>query len=1253
MAHYKATNSVTGEQVEFDWANPTPPTEDDVAKISDQQRQSKVAYRQKIQSINDSGSTMDKILTSGPANWAGKAMDTLGLNQPWHPIDAAKQIGSGISQAVTGSGTEANPRTAGAMKAVHGAMGLVGPVATAAGYALNPVGTAAAMTSGNLGSDAARKATEALMPDASPEVKDAISTGVGLVAGGVAGHFSPNPGSLRDVPNPFRRQSVTDTTEPPSDVPPKQIAAPPDIPPPNAPSPPKYADYEDIPPKQIAGPLTQPQAQELPGVPPPKQITGAVTQQPGDVIPAGPAPIRMPPAGSDAMTQPVPPRLPSGPGDNPFDTTDVFVPATPPVRAGVTAQAPTQDVSSGARPNELSPSEVPTASTTEAPQPSVSTSAGPVGQPSPVSTPPPTPQLPAVQPPQAPAPQQATPPAPAPQSIQPKTLPPVQAPVPSQPPPPVQPPQPQIPQPQIPPKPPAPQSNLATQAIQNAAQRKMTDPMQVGRPVQPPMLGAVKPPEPRPSLPIPNTPPPKFIAPKIDTSKTEPEPEIKTSPERQKRIDELQSQIEQSKTDKDDITTKVLQDHLQEEQDTAKIEQTGTPEQKAQVKYKDQIVNRINELEGIEDSRDLTKDETEELGQLYSKYSKAEKMRGSIRGEDVPTPRRSAEERKIFKAGIGPGEAQPKDASVFNSTFRSANQVLKETNIRAAKKIGEMTPRVEDQKHEFEGTYLRKALPLMQDLNTNQLIQVGDVLDGKKGITDPLVLDSAKALREHLDYFYSRYGKGAKRSGGDVGYLTDFLHHTSQMLDSESGIPGLFQDLYNYHMGPFKAGFDLFKEKPITSMETPKITSLKTRITKTTIDLNSESDPAMKTKYQTRIDNLNSQLQDEMKATGTLGQYGIGSPHESMAESRTGDMTKYERNVKLLWPVIVESASKLIYDVPWLQEAKKLVNQIPDEAGNTKELATAYLRNYSNYSSYPGLERGWNNFTGKIMRMTGRTLLGFDGRLMALHLSRTMANVFPEVPAEYMLKGAQKVMSDPMAAYDDMGRRGVLPSNIKPFYFKRPMEKADAISQAMSIFDFIPSGVGWHGLVEQMKDQGMSEADAQVIATDRIKDIEARVTPARAARLFSMDLGPLKPFTQFKQQMFKIAEQYATQPLDALKKGQYDRLARYAVGVGSMIAAAKMFHISTWHLTSNVWKFAAPAYERLGHILALAGQGKISEALGEAGLTMLVGGKSIQGQIKEGEPSFMELDRGLTRRSRSNHNLPTGLPKGAAIPLPR
>lgn len=375
MPKHKATNRTTGETVYFDWDGDKPPTQKDVRRISDQQRESRIALKSKALADEQGRSFTEKLMTSPASEYAMRAMNALGLNQPWHPLDSAGEVVEGAKQAFTGEGPGAHPRIGGLNKVASGLMGVIGPPATAAGYAMAPLVTGGAMLAGNLANEGTRRGIEALAPDTSPEVKEALSTVAGLGVGGIVGgrlsrgKNSTTTGPIKpakvEVPE---KASLSGTPQRRLAAPPRQIEAGPPPPPPaqiEAPPPPTKllprSELFDMPPASIPMPAAGTYAtQEAFGAPRPPQLGPA------------PEPLLLPPGGG--------PLSRVGPGGPQYDFIKDIEgrPPLPPVT--------TPDVVSAARPEPLSPAEIPSVS---GPPPLARQPLGPVPDQGPVVAAPP------------------------------------------------------------------------------------------------------------------------------------------------------------------------------------------------------------------------------------------------------------------------------------------------------------------------------------------------------------------------------------------------------------------------------------------------------------------------------------------------------------------------------------------------------------------------------------------------------------------------------------------------------------------------------------------------------------------------------------------------------------------------------------------------------------------------------------------------------------------------------------------------
>ncbi len=596
------------------------------------------------------------------------------------------------------------------------------------------------------------------------------------------------------------------------------------------------------------------------------------------------------------------------------------------------------------------------------------------------------------------------------------------------------------------------------------------------------------------------------------------------------------------------------------------------------------IHRRIDELEAVEDKNGgMTANELKEYKELHKRlgfwadesgYSRmGAAIRRIIRGKQPENP-----------SMPDPGSTHKyKGVSAFRSELGSMNRTLRESELPGAQELGRYLPRVEDLKQKFVGTFERKVANITKHFNKADRKKIGQLLDkfeNPRTATgyDAQIVEAAAQLRSLLDDIHKMIPTGSRKGGGQTGYIRGYLTHIADLLEGDSMFSGVFKDMMDYHLGPLKAAKNLLTRE---------------RLDKATVD----AEP------------------------GTVGEHGHGKPSSKFVEERVGKIKDIELDVNRILPLYIESVAKVIYDKPAIGKAIKMAAKIPESSA--KELADWYIRNYARYDAYPGLENAWNTFTGRLMRVTARSLLGFDTRLFMLHAARAFTNILPELPTKYFMYGTKELFKSPYRNYEEAGRMGLLPNNVRPWTLKRPMEKIDTITNLLGIADYIPDAIAYNGFKKMFRDKGIGEAEASRMAVDATKDASLRVTPARSAKLFTRKLGIVRPYTQFRQQQFKIVEQF----IDIFKKRDPAQLARLAVGAGTMMYVAKEMHIATWHLGPYIAKLNGPAYDRIYRALGKLAKGDIEGGATDLALLFTPGGISLSEQLKKG-PSMIEEEEG-------------------------
>lgn len=374
----------------------------------------------------------------------------------------------------------------------------------------------------------------------------------------------------------------------------------------------------------------------------------------------------------------------------------------------------------------------------------------------------------------------------------------------------------------------------------------------------------------------------------------------------------------------------------------------------------------------------------------------------------------------------------------------------------------------------------------------------------------------------------------------------------------------------------------------------------------------------------------------EIPQTGPKGlhdfyDHGLGNPSSPFSKTRTSKLENYELDVSKVLPAYVESIAKLKFDKPAVDAAKKLIAELPEKdiygaPNKIKELSEWYVKNYTRYDSMPGLAREWNDWTSRLMRTTGRSMLGFSTGLQTLHLARIPANLWPELGTKYTVEGIKQLVKNPKNAYNEAVSLGLLQNEVRPFAFKTPMQKADSILAFFSAADFLDRSIGYHGFKKMFIDKGMNEAEASLKAISASKKASLFVDNARPIKAFQPDPsfgGSLTRLTlQFKQVPIKIIEQYVTIAKNARKDPA--TAARMVTGVGLAIAGMeagyRTFHIGPQQIELQTGGAFGSVVRKVYNNLM---KGRVKDALKDTALWLTPAGISMERQIRRG-PSMFE-----------------------------
>jgi hypothetical protein len=532
--------------------------------------------------------------------------------------------------------------------------------------------------------------------------------------------------------------------------------------------------------------------------------------------------------------------------------------------------------------------------------------------------------------------------------------------------------------------------------------------------------------------------------------------------------------------------------------------------------------------------------------------------------EPKPDAIRTPEETVIPQ----PGQAKPvKDISGFTANFTSPDITLASRSI--TKPIADVIVKAQDQKMNWIASTERELSDLSKGLGKSDRIQLGQLIDGQDipNASPELRLRSQQA-RTILDSVHEMFPEGATRAGEDVGYLENYFTHIHHQPED---ISSAINSIIDHHFGIFKSPQDL--------------------------------------------------ADVEGTSTGDLYEKGLGKPGSPYVEPRQNNARTIQYDVNKVFPAYIESAAKVIFDKPAVEAAKAQLAKIPDS--NLKELATWYIKNYSNYDSLPGLHKAWNSWASTIARTTSRSLLGFNTGLQTLHLARIPANMWPELGTKYSSIGLKEVATHPIQAWTEAAKLGLLQNEIRPMSFKTPLEKFDSLSNFLSLADYLDKAIGYHGYKRMMLDQGSSAEQASLDALKFTKRVSQTTDAARQMKGMSSESNVMggevasRLGWQFKQVPAKIVEQYMN-----IAKGMKDNpqaATRMVAGVGLALAAnegLRTFHLDPYHMIpSGAWGAFGTTVTKVANSLS---KGNWEKALMDSALWAIPGGQSLKRQIESG-----------------------------------
>src|SRR5712692_1771944 len=488
---------------------------------------------------------------------------------------------------------------------------------------------------------------------------------------------------------------------------------------------------------------------------------------------------------------------------------------------------------------------------------------------------------------------------------------------------------------------------------------------------------------------------------------------------------------------------------------------------------------------------------------------------------DIPVPQAPKTTNDLILPQAG--QAKPtKDISGFTANYTSPDQTL--SKFDSTKPIADIITKAQDQKTQWIATTERELSELSTGLNKKDRTVLGQLIDGNITNGPQELMERAGKARVILDAVHDMFPEGSTKAGENVGYLENYFTHLEQQ---PTDIKSALNRILDHHFGIFKSGE--------LSTEVPGSTNIR-----------------------------------EARAREASSPY---------VEERKGNLRNINYDVNEVFPAYIESAARVIFDKPAIQAATEHLANIPEKS-NLKELATWYVRNYSNYDSLPGLHKAWGDWANTIARTTSRSLLGFSFPLQTLHLARVAANLYPELGAKYVTYGLKQLAESPIQSWHEAAKLGLLQQEIRPFAFKTTMEKFDSMSNFLSMADYVDKAAGYHGYKKMFLDQGMNEADASLNALRETKRVSQTIDPARRMKGFSPESNLIGGEVgsalggQFKQIPAKIVEQYMR--IAANMKNNPQAATRMVGGIGLALggvgAGIRTFHVNPLHMIpTSIW----------------------------------------------------------------------------------
>jgi len=543
------------------------------------------------------------------------------------------------------------------------------------------------------------------------------------------------------------------------------------------------------------------------------------------------------------------------------------------------------------------------------------------------------------------------------------------------------------------------------------------------------------------------------------------------------------------------------------------------------------------------------------------------------------------------------GDKEPSRARVF---WGSPDNILSKISI--AKPIVDTILNAEDQKEIFRAKTNHDLAATSKGLNLKDRMMLGELLDTAAdptqmtGLVSPRfgrpysadLTQRAAQARSILDQVHSQFPEAATRQGDQVGYISNYLTHIWRSAAGDSVLQNALPELWdNYFHQPLKAIKGLFTREDLPQLP---------------VDPDGNPVPAPK-----------------------LGApaVGAGRPSSRFVEHRSGRLKDYELDVNKIFPAYVDSAAKVIYDLPAVKKAQELGRAIPDGT-ITRKVADDWIRHYAGYERGDKLNSGLNQAANALIRLTSRSVLFWSGQLQAYHLARLALNTFPNLGPKYFTKGVGGFLQSPAAAWVEARDAGLIPNAVKPGAFKSKGDLLDDLGNLFNVMDFVDRSVAYKGYMAKNLDSGMPVDQAHLAAVRDAKAASIITSPARSTRMAQS--GPLgKLVGMYKQIPTRIVEQYWNIARNAKADPNTGMpiASRAAFAFTASVALEYGTGIKTSHISPSALSISTPVEQKISAIGHALVTGDLEGALELTARFMIPGGNSVVNQLEKGQPSFM------------------------------